>query len=199
MKEQLLLNNRYLVSSEKNMITDRVTHEEARLEQRLVEVLVLLAANPRKLVARDTIIREVWNDYGGADEGLTQAISILRKVLNDPEKKIIETIPKKGYILNASVTTESINADDRISNPETPPAGTKKKSGKWAFLLIISVLIISGIIYTLLPSTKKENPPADIAPSGDIRDTGSYKTPSGRDTTYPNSPDMIPDSLRHVK
>src|SRR5437868_15539496 len=109
MNDRFLINNRYLVSAQKNVIKDRVTNHESRLEERLIGVLSILAATPNELVTRDKIIREVWDDYGGADEGLTQAISFLRKVLNDTDKNIIETVPKKGYILNASVTQNAID------------------------------------------------------------------------------------------
>ena len=52
----------------------------------------------------EQLIKEVWNDYGGADEALNQAISFIRKVPVDNNKEIIETIPKKGYVLHAVIS-----------------------------------------------------------------------------------------------
>src|SRR4051812_34692418 len=103
MKEPFLINERFQVNPDLNYLTDKETGKETRLEQRLMDVLWLLAANHNQLVTRERLIREVWNDYGGADEGLNQAISFIRKILADSNKEIIETIPKKGYILHAAI------------------------------------------------------------------------------------------------
>jgi hypothetical protein len=59
-----------------------------------------------QLITRETLIKEVWNDYGGGDEGLNQAISFLRKLFGDTNKKIIETVPTKGYILRAVISDD---------------------------------------------------------------------------------------------
>src|SRR5689334_16184840 len=103
MREPYVLNQRFLIDPQKNTVKDLSSGDESRIEQRLMKVLTMLVANPGKLVSREHIVREIWNDYGGADEAVTQAVSFLRKILHDKDKKIIETIPKKGYVLNASI------------------------------------------------------------------------------------------------
>jgi len=102
--QQFLINNRFLINSALNQVQDVSGPGKTRLEPRVMQVLALLAANSEKIVTREELIKQVWNDYGGADEALTQAISVLRKVLDDPSKEMIRTIPKKGYLLQASVT-----------------------------------------------------------------------------------------------
>jgi len=190
MKEPFLVNNRYLVTPGKNVLTDKTTNDESRLEQRLLEVLYILAATPGELVSRDKIIREVWNDYGGADEGLTQAVSFLRKVLNDTDKKIIETIPKKGYILNAVISGVHPGKD-----PETAAGLPPQKSrNKWMYLagFLLMVIIIMGI-YLFNAGKEKENHPADVAP--EFKSEGQTGADVYRDTTHINNPDVIPDTL----
>jgi hypothetical protein len=71
------------------------------------------------------LISKIWNNYGGAEDGLNQGISILRKALVDTNKQIIETIPKKGYILHASVKY----------NVEKTDAKKEKASKKRPFIL----------------------------------------------------------------
>ncbi|WP_026462513.1 winged helix-turn-helix domain-containing protein [Adhaeribacter aquaticus] len=102
----LVFNNSFLLDSTLNQLKELESGEVLRLEPRLVSVLHLLAENVGKLVTRETLINKVWNDYGGADDALNQAISFLRKVLKDNRKEIIETIPKKGYILHATISAE---------------------------------------------------------------------------------------------
>src|ERR1700753_1586895 len=74
-----------------------------KLELRLMKLLCLLVVNTGNLVTREEIVEKIWNGYGGGDEGLTQAISFLRKALNDIDKTIIETVPKGGYIFRGRV------------------------------------------------------------------------------------------------
>ena len=95
--EDFRINNAFTVMPGKNMVN------EVRLEPRLMKLLCLLAENPRQVISREKIIETIWQGYGGGDEGLTQAISFLRKLFNDHEKKIIETVPKAGYIFHADV------------------------------------------------------------------------------------------------
>ncbi len=73
-----------------------------KVEPRVMKVLEILIRNSPDLVTRQELIEEVWDNYGGAEDALNQAVSQLRKILNDKDKKnrIIETIPKKGYRLN---------------------------------------------------------------------------------------------------
>ncbi|MBB6108599.1 DNA-binding winged helix-turn-helix (wHTH) domain-containing protein [Mucilaginibacter lappiensis] len=102
-----IINDRFLVKPEFHTITDHKTGKELRTEPRLMSVLVLLSLNVDKLVSRGQLIKDIWADYGGGDEGLSQAISFLRKQLEDTNKKIIETVPTKGYKLNAVITEDS--------------------------------------------------------------------------------------------
>ncbi|MBE7172835.1 MAG: winged helix-turn-helix domain-containing protein [Williamsia sp.] len=68
-----------------------------------MKVLCCLEQKQGELVIRDHLVTEVWNDYGGGNEGLNQAISFLRKILDDQDKKLVLTIPKKGYVLSGII------------------------------------------------------------------------------------------------
>ncbi|MDW3652387.1 MAG: winged helix-turn-helix domain-containing protein [Bacteroidia bacterium] len=76
-----------------------------KVEPRLMQVLICLAEDAGNLVPRSELIKKVWNNYGGAEEGLMQAISKLRKFLLDDarQQQVIQTIPKKGYRLVPAV------------------------------------------------------------------------------------------------
>ncbi|HZY40212.1 MAG TPA: winged helix-turn-helix domain-containing protein, partial [Mucilaginibacter sp.] len=85
------INDEFAVIPLSNQVSNNV-----KLEPRLMKLLCLLVSNRGCLVCREEIIEKIWNGYGGGDDGLTQAISFLRKILNDTDKKIIETVPKGG-------------------------------------------------------------------------------------------------------
>ena len=135
----------------KNMVN------EVRLEPRLMKLLCLLAENPRQVISREKIIETIWQGYGGGDEGLTQAISFLRKLFNDHEKKIIETVPKAGYIFHADV--------------EPAGSGIKKSAEKKRNrmpVFIITALIILVLFWLFISRKNAEVPFAPEAPQGKV-------------------------------
>lgn len=77
---------------------------EHQVPDKFMQVLVVLAARPG-VVSRQELFEAVWPDTFVVDESLTRAISSLRRLLDDDPKRprVIETIPKKGYRLLASV------------------------------------------------------------------------------------------------
>ncbi|MBP7555034.1 MAG: winged helix-turn-helix domain-containing protein [Chitinophagaceae bacterium] len=181
--KELVIDNRFRIQADTHLLTDLSSHTTTRLEPRLMKLLFLLATHAGQLVSREQIIRDIWNDYGGGEDGLTQAISFLRKMLDDVAKDRIRTIPKKGYLLNASVTpadniTEA-EEKEKISIATHPPAEeepvpalAEKKKSFWthpaaitlAVLLPVCVLIAGR--KTFFPSPVKSREPA-----GAVEDT----------------------------
>lgn len=115
----------WLIEPELNRIV-RQQHQQA-IEPRLMRLLVLLAAKPRELVSKDVIFDEVWGGLAVTDESLAQAISKLRKLLDDgPDGPVyIETIRKKGYRLVADV--KPADPLDAGSPTPTRSAGVLRK------------------------------------------------------------------------
>lgn len=68
-----------------------------------MDVLVYLIEHTGEVVTRDQIIDHVWFFNPGADESLTRAISILRKVFSADQARqpYITTVWKRGYVLAA--------------------------------------------------------------------------------------------------
>jgi adenylate cyclase len=81
--------------------------ESARIESKAMEVLLVLAAQAGEVLSRDALIDAVWPGVVVGDEVLTQSIIKLRRALGDNPRAptYIETIPKRGYRLIASVVT----------------------------------------------------------------------------------------------
>ncbi|TAE74946.1 MAG: hypothetical protein EAZ85_03660 [Bacteroidetes bacterium] len=104
MKNNFIINQNFVVDVTKNTLNNLHTAQETRLEPRIMSLLLLLVENESQLLTREKAIEQIWQNYAGADEGLTQAISFLRKILADKNKSIIKTISKKGYIFEAIIT-----------------------------------------------------------------------------------------------
>src|SRR5450432_2368136 len=79
------------------------------------------------------------------DEGLTQAISALRKVLKDDTKQLIQTVPKKGYLLAA------VNLD-----PPPQKIANRSVTGKTAMISVIAAIVLV-VIVSLIFVSKKNN------------------------------------------
>jgi adenylate cyclase len=77
------------------------------LEPKVMEVLVCLARQPGKAVPKDQLLKMVWPETFVTDDALTRSISELRRVFEDDARdpRIIQTIPKRGYRLVATVET----------------------------------------------------------------------------------------------
>ncbi|HEX3407802.1 MAG TPA: winged helix-turn-helix domain-containing protein [Caulobacteraceae bacterium] len=72
--------------------------EVARLEPRLMDLLVLFAGSGGRVLSKDEIVEAVWEGRAIGDDTLAAAISRLRRTLGETrERRYIETSPKRGY------------------------------------------------------------------------------------------------------
>ena len=72
------------------------------LEPRLSKLLYLLSLNVNAIVSREYLVNNIWKDTIVNEDSLTRAIADLRKLLsnNFENTVVINTIPKRGYILS---------------------------------------------------------------------------------------------------
>lgn len=83
--------------------------EIRRLEPKSCQLLHFLAQQPGQLVSKEQLITQVWPETYATDDTLARTLSRLRTNLDDNAKnpQYIETVPKRGYILIASVSNIS--------------------------------------------------------------------------------------------
>ena len=100
--KRLYINN-VLIDFERNVALG--PDGESRIEPKLAHLLFALASDHGTVLSRDALIERVWDNAHGADQSLTNSISQLRRVLGDTAdaSSAIETVPKRGYRLLASV------------------------------------------------------------------------------------------------
>lgn len=118
------------------------TEDVVKLTLPAARLLEVILKNKGKVIERDYLLTEVWDNYGlvSSDSNLNQYISVLRKTLGMMGiEDFIHTIPKVGFKLN----------DDLIV--EISPAFIEKKT-KLSYLELIPVLMIIaalGIFYSI--------------------------------------------------
>ncbi len=104
-----------------DQLTLQVGDETIRLEPRLAGVLAVLIQRAGETLSRDELLSLAW-DADASDEALTQAISRLRKLLKD--RQAIETVPRVGYRLSATVTAVPKTMPPEATTAVRPPAAS---------------------------------------------------------------------------
>ncbi|RYY56577.1 MAG: hypothetical protein EOO09_05970 [Chitinophagaceae bacterium] len=184
------INNRFLVEPGLNQLTDLRDSIKTRLEPRLMFLLTELAFTPGQTITRDELVAKIWDNYGGGDEGLTQGISILRKLLDDASKEMIRTLPKKGYIFNGVVSLEHRSPVITDKAPAPRPGTTRfpRRTVITIMTLVIGLLIILAVRFYTDNSLKgHEVPfPETLTRDGQLIETAANTITTRADdsTTY---------------
>lgn len=125
--------------------------KEPHLTPHEMDVLVFLATRPNEVVSIEEILQAVWPDTVTGDYTVYNTISNLRKVLNEDSGEVnyIDTIPKKGYRLVASVThLPQSSAEDESNDLGISGDRDDRKSSlkKVALTLAIVLLIVAELV-----------------------------------------------------
>lgn len=76
------------------------------LTLKALEILIELVERAGELVPKEVLIEKVWPGTFVEENNLSQQISIIRRLLGDPEA--IETVPRRGFRFRLPVKTTSI-------------------------------------------------------------------------------------------
>jgi DNA-binding winged helix-turn-helix (wHTH) protein len=77
---------------------------EIDLRPKSFELLRYLIENAGRLISKDELVNAVWPNVTVSDDSLTQCVSELRHALNDPDRRIIKTAARRGYLFAAPVS-----------------------------------------------------------------------------------------------
>jgi TolB-like protein/DNA-binding winged helix-turn-helix (wHTH) protein len=113
----------------------RVGGNTVELRSQSTEVLAFLANRIGELVTKDELINAVWEGTFVTDDSLVQCIGDIRRALEDETRKIVETIPRKGYRLNA------------VSRPKDLPG---VQSTRWIIAAGIAIIAVAAVLWSVL-------------------------------------------------
>ena len=101
----------------------RTNGDPIDIQPRSLELLLLLVQNAGELVARDTIIREVWSGLNVSPNVLPVQVQKIRAALGDTEKPhtFIETVPRKGLRFIGEVSAKGESTAKVAYEPEPEP------------------------------------------------------------------------------
>ena len=130
--------------------------ESVKLEPKVMEVLVFLAARPGEVVSREALEGSVWAGTVVGYDTVTGAIQKLRRAFGDNSRqpRIIETLSKKGYRLVTSVAplVEPPGPVPPVTERSAAVSGERVLS-KPLLVSIAVVLILLVAILTFRPWT----------------------------------------------
>jgi TolB-like protein/DNA-binding winged helix-turn-helix (wHTH) protein/Tfp pilus assembly protein PilF len=127
---------------------------EARLEARVMLVLVYLAEHAGRVVSRAELEEKLWPGRVVTEDSVTKAIAKLRRVFRDDARnsKIIETLPKSGYRLIAQVTRPGNETEQTAAFSKRKPEIKERKQGPrltWIAGIGSVVLLLLGFWITI--------------------------------------------------
>lgn len=126
--------NNWVIVPASGAIHHVVTGEERRLGTHPLRLLAVLQQHPGEILSHEELTAQVWEDRVVGSHSLPNAIHMLRTALadNGKQQRIIRTIPKQGYVLEAKYCRPLVSGpppDPRPAAPEidippqeTPPA-----------------------------------------------------------------------------
>ncbi len=138
-----------------------------QLEPKVMALLCHLAENAGDTLSREQLFEALWPGVIVSDDTLTQAIIKLRKALGDSARspRYIQTVPKRGYRLVASV--DSVSDEVGIA---------PLKGRRWAYYFAVGLVLVIAAAITayILPGDVTETS-ADVVTAPD-------KSPDGLPT-----------------
>ncbi|WP_420745217.1 winged helix-turn-helix domain-containing protein [Photobacterium damselae] len=127
---------------EKNQLM--IDGEAIHLEPLQARLLSYFIENRGKVLSAQQIATDVWQRTQVSDNLVRQVISLLRSQLQDKSRpyRIIQTIPKQGYLFDIEVTKEHSSVIEEAVFPTTFAAKSKNKSLIVAMTAVLTVGLI---------------------------------------------------------
>ncbi|MCG3810541.1 MULTISPECIES: winged helix-turn-helix domain-containing protein [Gammaproteobacteria] len=129
---------------EKNQLM--IDGEAIHLEPLQARLLSYFIENRGKVLSAQQIATNVWQRTQVSDNLVRQVISLLRSQLQDKARpyRIIQTIPKQGYLFDIEVTKEHSSVIEEAVFPTTFAAKSKNKSLIVAMTAVLTVGLIGA-------------------------------------------------------
>jgi TolB-like protein/DNA-binding winged helix-turn-helix (wHTH) protein/lipoprotein NlpI len=77
---------------------------EIRLRPKTYALLLYLVRNHGRLVGREELLNAAWGRLAVTDDSLTQCLVEIRRALRDDKRRIVRTVPRRGYLFDVEVT-----------------------------------------------------------------------------------------------
>ena len=133
--------------------------QEIRLRRQSFDVLAFLVQRQGQLVTKDELHREIWGEAVVTNDSMTHCIIDIRKAIGDVNKDLIQTVPRRGYVVRMPV--EVIEPGEQIDERllAHAAANSTPRSGgnlSW-FGGVLSATFIGLLIWSFIDTEHNED------------------------------------------
>ena len=150
----------FRLDSGRRELTD-VAGRRVPLPGRVFDTLLCLLEHRQRLVSKEDLMAEVWPDVVVEQNNLNQAISSVRRLLEDDARapRFVKTVPGRGYQFIATVRERPLTAAPRASLG-------RSSLRRYGLLLSAAVLVWAAALIGLVRLSYAPQPPPPLAANG---------------------------------
>ncbi len=130
--------------------------EDCELRHQTREVLLMLAKSPEAVISKSEFFETVWDGAHVSEDSLVQCIAEIRQAIDDKDKTLVQTIPRKGYRL--------------VPTPD--PKRTRMQPIHWATVAVLSLAVVLTAIWVTRPTVGAPRVVAVLPFADDSPETG---------------------------
>ncbi len=122
-RQGLICFDRFTIDLDRGSL--RQDGKEIWLRPKSLAVLCYLAENAGRLILKEEIFAALWPDAAVTDDSLVQCIGEVRRALGNDCRRIVQTIPRRGYLFNTAVSCSEIKwepTSTAVAAPRPRPA-----------------------------------------------------------------------------
>lgn len=163
--------------------------EPVKISPRSMDVLMYLAERPGEVVSTDELLKAFWMSSSATDHAVHKVIASLRSALGDEphNPRFIKTLPKRGYSLIATVSTDEPAPSEPLSDEQlpTPPSRVPPTRTLAAAFALALVTAATAAVWQF--TTTETGEPADTAEvsADESRRIALYRPSLGQSASAP--------------
>ena len=158
------------------------------IEPKVMDLLRVLCDAPKHVHSAEALFEKVWPNSIYSPNSVRRNIALLRQALCDEDKKLIQTHPKRGYSLEASIELIECSNVKKVqyhSNNESEK-GAQIKKRPLALVLVTAMIIVVTCLVVLIKNEKSDIQLSNLRPITSSNDIERYMqvSPDGRYMAY---------------
>lgn len=139
---------------------------ELKLEPKAFDLLLLLAANPGRVVEKEEIFERLWEMEFVSDNALTRVVAALRHELGDRAKRptIIQTVWKRGYRFLPTIEDVESGSSQPAPGGSSGAAARQSRLRLFAILATILTAVVLGFAWVHRGAVQSPVPQRVLSP-----------------------------------
>jgi len=140
--------------------------QDIYLRPKAFDVLCYLVESAGRLVSKSELYQAIWPNVVVSDDSLVQCIRELRQKLGDDEHRLIKTVSRRGYLLDATVSAPLAQDAGSSLRPKgfpavatqlvVPRSGDLRNWRFWSAASVAFLCVLAGAAYLIDPFARTQ-------------------------------------------